>query len=347
MSDGEGEFFFYAGATAPTGCAHLCIHKGRSNGNPDVYWRNNLNNGAFVIFRPSDGEVALYYGGNRYHDDDTSNSGIYGDNAELDVTIKYNRNAKYEDDALTWQVYVDGNLVLNTYDSDNDWWAQNADIYWGFGAYNTDPNIEDDDGNLDPNTFALSYVKMVVSNVPGKICKSFLQVSFCADLHYLGTVYTLAGRKSSGGYANGIGTNALFANPLGVAFDNDRDCLFISDTYNHVIRRINFNGYCADGDCVGDVLFVAGRGIPSPLYGLRDGSASVAKFHNPTGLAVGPDGNIVVCDFSSNVLRVINPDSGNFKAFDTIKRGYYNSIHRHCDYTGWFRSTRLVRWYWG
>ena len=39
--------------------------------------------------------------------------------------------------------------------------------------------------------------------------------------------------------------------------------------------------------------------------GTVDGLASAARFHDPNGVAVGPDGNIIVTDFGSGTLRRI------------------------------------------
>jgi hypothetical protein len=48
-------------------------------------------------------------------------------------------------------------------------------------------------------------------------------------------VSTIAG--SIAGTANGIGTNAQFNGPLGIAIDSVGSAIFICDQYNHAIRR--------------------------------------------------------------------------------------------------------------
>ena len=42
--------------------------------------------------------------------------------------------------------------------------------------------------------------------------------------------------------------------------------------------------------------------------GYVDGDRDVARFHNPTNVAVGPDGNIYVADFDNNKIRLVDPD---------------------------------------
>jgi len=49
-------------------------------------------------------------------------------------------------------------------------------------------------------------------------------------------VSTIAG-SGSPGTANGIGTNAQFNYPSGIAIDSAGSAIFICDQYNHAIRR--------------------------------------------------------------------------------------------------------------
>ena len=52
-----------------------------------------------------------------------------------------------------------------------------------------------------------------------------------------GTVITIAGNPSAGGFADGEGSNARFAGPVGLRIAPDGS-LLVADTSNHVIRRI-------------------------------------------------------------------------------------------------------------
>ena len=100
-----------------------------------------------------------------------------------------------------------------------------------------------------------------------------------------------------GGYQDGSGSSARFNRPAGLAFGSDQ-ALYVADTNNHCIRRI-------DGD--GNVTTYAGR---PDSAGHADGPRNVATFDRPTGLASDASGNLYVADFSG--IRVISPGGGWF-----------------------------------
>ncbi|WP_213947473.1 SMP-30/gluconolactonase/LRE family protein [Luteibacter sp. dw_328] len=107
-----------------------------------------------------------------------------------------------------------------------------------------------------------------------------------------GTVTTLAGGHGRGD-RDGYGRDARFNGPLGVAV-SDRGDIYVADTYNHRIRRI---------DARGTVTTLAG-GTP----GFQDGPAAQARFDTPCSLAVDPDGSIWVADTRNRAIRRIAPD---------------------------------------
>ena len=105
-------------------------------------------------------------------------------------------------------------------------------------------------------------------------------------------VTTLAGNGTAG-FANGVGDKAEFNQPYNVKADaNGR--LYVPDQNNHAIRRI---------DPDGTVSTLAGNG----QSGFADGKPSDARFNNPTGLAVGPDGTVYVSDRNNHRIRAIAP----------------------------------------
>ncbi len=105
-----------------------------------------------------------------------------------------------------------------------------------------------------------------------------------------GAVLTVAGNGEEG-YVDDVSDSARFNSPEGLAVDMARN-IFVSDYGNNRIRRI------APG---GATTTLAGTGEE----GSADGPASEATFHNPCGLAMAPDGRILVAERGSGHVRVI------------------------------------------
>jgi sugar lactone lactonase YvrE len=106
-----------------------------------------------------------------------------------------------------------------------------------------------------------------------------------------GAVTTLAG--SSEGWRDGIGSEAQFSTPSGLAVAPD-GALIVADTGNNAIRRVESDGR------VTTVAGGAGRGR-------ADGTGTSATFDAPVGVAVGPDGTIYVADTYNDCIRAISP----------------------------------------
>ena len=104
-------------------------------------------------------------------------------------------------------------------------------------------------------------------------------------------VYTMAGGFDAG-LEDGAGQEARFRYPSAVAACPDGN-IYVADTGNHVIRRI---------DPVGNVTTVAGV---AGEYGYGNGPLETALFDSPMGLAFCSDGRLFVADTGNNVIRVI------------------------------------------
>jgi sugar lactone lactonase YvrE len=107
-----------------------------------------------------------------------------------------------------------------------------------------------------------------------------------------GVVSTFAGAAGSGGSTDGTGSDARFNAPGGIAVDASGN-VFVSDTYNHVIRKITSAG-------VVSTFAGAARSV-----GSTDGTGSSARFNRPRGIAVDASGNVYVADTGNNVIRKI------------------------------------------
>jgi sugar lactone lactonase YvrE len=106
-----------------------------------------------------------------------------------------------------------------------------------------------------------------------------------------GDVSTLAG-SGANSYANGQGTKADFARPVGVAVDKNGN-VFVADYSNHVIRKITPDG-----------MVSTYAGTPEK-GGFADGPVSTAQFYYPEAVAVDDKGNVYVADLGNNRIRKI------------------------------------------
>jgi hypothetical protein len=104
---------------------------------------------------------------------------------------------------------------------------------------------------------------------------------------------TLAGYAGQGS-AEGIGSNARFYNPSGVAVDGATN-LYVADTVNHTIRLITPAGVAST---------LAGS---AGVSGSADGTNSTALFNQPQGVAVDSAGNVYVADTGNQTIRQITP----------------------------------------
>lgn len=108
-----------------------------------------------------------------------------------------------------------------------------------------------------------------------------------------GQVTTLAGLAGHRGSTDGVGAEARFNEPAGVAADTNGN-LYVGDESNNKIRKITSDG---------TVTTFAGSGEE----GSRDGSGIHASFYGPRGVAFDTAGNLYVSDFGSNLVRKITP----------------------------------------
>ncbi len=111
-----------------------------------------------------------------------------------------------------------------------------------------------------------------------------------------GKVTTIAGTESVSGNTDGSGTSAQFKSPFGIT--NDGEYLYIADTYNYTIRRLDIQ--------TGDVITLAGK---AGEYGFSDGSLTDARFFYPSDLEV-KGGELFISDLGNDVIRVVDLSQG-------------------------------------
>lgn len=105
-----------------------------------------------------------------------------------------------------------------------------------------------------------------------------------------GEVSTLAGDGSIGATDS---PNARFDGVTGVAVDGEQVYVYLADTGNHRIRRL---------DATNTVITIAGG-----ERGFADGSAAQARFAEPVSLALDGAGKLIVTDSINSLVRAVDP----------------------------------------
>ena len=117
-------------------------------------------------------------------------------------------------------------------------------------------------------------------------------------MNVVGYVSPGSGTGGSLGFS-GDGGDALaaqFNGPHDVAIAPD-GTLYVADTDNHCIRRIRPDG----------VIETAAGVCGESGYAGDGGPADEALLHSPFGVAVAPDGAVIVADTFNHVLRGFRP----------------------------------------
>lgn len=113
-------------------------------------------------------------------------------------------------------------------------------------------------------------------------------------------VTTIAGLAGTLGSSDGTGASARFSIPAGIAIDA-QGTLYVADSNNHAIRRITTD------NAVYQVTTLAGA---AGMTGFADQPGSAARFSTPLGIAVAPDGDVLVSDNGNAIIRRINVATG-------------------------------------
>lgn len=105
----------------------------------------------------------------------------------------------------------------------------------------------------------------------------------------------IAGTVGQAGFLDGKSSGALFNGPIGIVVGDD-DTVYVADTYNDRVRAI---------EKTGNVRTIAG----GDQAGFADGqNGNDARFNTPCGIALLPDGALVVADTGNHRIRRVGKD---------------------------------------
>jgi uncharacterized protein (TIGR03437 family) len=149
----------------------------------------------------------------------------------------------------------------------------------------------------------MSFPTQAIADTAGNIYFSDSYNHRVRKISTSGTVSTIAGTGACNYTGNnGPAVSATLCAPSGLAFDSSGN-LYIADSYNSVIRRI---------DSLGKITTFAGTGNYADAG--DNGPASSASFEFPYGLVFDGSGNLYVSDSDANRVRKIN-SGGTITAF--------------------------------
>ncbi|GAB4044632.1 NHL domain-containing protein [Spirosoma jeollabukense] len=150
--------------------------------------------------------------------------------------------------------------------------------------------------NVPATTAHLAFPNRVTVDGSGNLYIADTDNNRIRKVSPLGLITTVAGTGIQGYTGDGgPATAAQLNTPVGLALDGSGN-LYVTDTYNHRIRKINPAGMIAT---------VAGTGILG--FSGDGGEATSARLFSPYGVAVDGSGNLYIAYTGNHCIRQVNP----------------------------------------
>ncbi len=143
-------------------------------------------------------------------------------------------------------------------------------------------------------------IQGIVQDMAGRLYLAAIRdqtILLAQDLKKVPTIY--AGKSQQAGLKNDVRSESLFRNPADLSFNQAESILYVSDSLNHVVRRVQPGP-------TGKVDTLAGSG----LVGSRDGTLKDAAFNKPGGVALDTRGYLWVTDSGNHTIRRIDLAGG-------------------------------------
>lgn len=116
-------------------------------------------------------------------------------------------------------------------------------------------------------------------------------------------VTTLPSRQVNFRSPDGIGSDARFSYPTGLASDGVGN-LYVADEFNNAIRKVTPTGVVTT---LAGLAQADPTGPPDANRGSADGTGSAARFDAPSGVAVDKAGSVYVADYGNHTIRKVTP----------------------------------------
>jgi len=148
---------------------------------------------------------------------------------------------------------------------------------------------------VSPLSVAVASPWGVMADLNGNLYVSASERNQVYKIDTTGALSVVAGNGTAGFSGDrGAASDAQLSSPRGMAIDSSGD-LFVADTFNHRIRRV---------DPQGVITTIAGTGTAG--FSGDGGPAVSAQLNNPTSVTLDSFGNLLIADLANDRIRMVD-----------------------------------------